>query len=153
MFKTVCRIMWIMGAVIAFAGCSSHQPSLPIVYGNAPVPIVWPDSELEESFNEYWSYWSNKRFDKTYSMEAPYIRELTSADTYRSLFSTDRVLNQIEVLKIEPVNNKFYHVSIKLFYTNSSGKSMSSFHRDMWVNADKSWFHIRKDPVLRNYFP
>jgi len=156
MHKLIFRLMFNVGIILSvcvfFSGCA-HQSSLPIVYSDTYIRVAWPDKELENRFQDYWSDQANSNFDDAYSIEAPYIRELLPFNIYKRIFTTDNSLHKVEVLRIEPVHNKFYHIAIKLFHVNDKGSVSSSFHRDMWVYADRSWFHVRKDPLLRSYFP
>jgi hypothetical protein len=137
--------------LIFLSGCSI-QPKIPITYSK-DAANVWPSNELKTRLLQYWTFRSSGNLEDSYKMEAPYIRELVSFSNYTSIFSKASAIEKIEVLRIESVNNKFYQIAIKIFYRMNDNSIKESFLMDGWVQTDKVWTHVKKDPILRDYFP
>jgi len=148
------RVLSILAACffIVISGCAI-QPKVPLTYNKDVPAAVLPSDELENRLLQYWSFRSLGNFEEAYKMEAPYIRELISSSTYANLFAKGAAIDRIEILQIKPVSNRFYQIKMKLFYPMNDKSINNSVHIDGWVKPEKTWFHMKKDPVLRNYFP
>jgi hypothetical protein len=99
-------------------------------------------SDLKNKFIQYWSLRAEKKFDKTYKFEMPYLRYLYSKDWYEDFFSTAPKIRKISIKKIDCKNN-ICRIGIVL-YT----KRNYIYIFDKWIKVDNVWYHRFNDRLL-----
>lgn len=110
---------------------------------------IWPDEVLKESFSRYWEVRFAPNLDNAWSREAPHLQYMGSKKAYKRFHSRlgGRKLQKITVSGIDKEHQYLYTVICKL-HLQGEIESQIVHLKDYWVQVDKEWYHVGKNPII-----
>lgn len=116
--------------------------------------LYWPSEALQQTFTDYWGLRAAGRYDQTFAMEAPYLQETVPRWAYLMVVDTkENRLEKVDVLRIVEEHSAYITIGLNLFIQQGNGEARRVYLNDQWVKVADTWYHVIKDPVMRQYFP
>ncbi|MDA3896920.1 MAG: hypothetical protein PF482_12335 [Desulfobacteraceae bacterium] len=114
--------------------------------------MIWPDTHLQNTFCKYWSLRYDGNIKKTYDMEAPQFQNQVTFEQYGHYVkrTSDNVLNKLLINGSGKEGENTTYFECNFYMKTSSGKDISGYIKDKWIQVDGEWVHALKDPL---FFP
>lgn len=146
-------------AVLLSLGCSSKNNIARPQPVMSPVPIIvesvegfrWPDSNLQNLFQQYWAYRKSGDAVAAFEYEAPHIKEMIIWGKYERYTKTARTdWLSIRVEKMNRITDQLIEIDFNMIAKNRGGEGANRnvFFRDTWLFFSDKWFHVLKDPFV-----
>jgi hypothetical protein len=141
------RLQIVALAIGLLVGCAAAQAGPRVV---ADKGVSFQQNEaLRQAFQRYWGFRAKGDFLDAFKMEAPYIQEMVSPDTYHDyirLFSKVQ-LDEIHIYRMDSEEPFFVSLECRGVY-QQKGKPETRDFLDHWVRADGKWYHVIKNPLM-----
>lgn len=136
-------------------GCTTSEGLLQNakVYPTIEVTTVpefkWPDTELPQQFQKYWTLRRAGASEQLLDMEAPHIREMIIPARYTG-FHNKHMLGwqSINAESLIKITDSLVKISFKMKISDSSYPVKVLFFQDTWLKFDNNWVHVPTDPFL-----
>lgn len=108
---------------------------------------IWPDRDLRQAFNDYWSLRNAGNVEAIFRMEAPHIQEALDFEQYRRYFANASA-HPVKVIKIRDIDLLSEHlveVRIGLMYRDDPMPWEIAHLTERWVRVENRWYHVLRD--------
>lgn len=112
--------------------------------------ISWPEPDLAQAFEKYWSAFAREDMDACLEMEAPHFRFVVDRERYVNYFDivTKGEVTKVEILEPHARTPFFAEVPIWLIKRTPSGEVVRIGMKDRWVKVQGRWYHVIRDPLV-----
>ncbi len=110
----------------------------------------WPDEDLAERFERYWTLRFAGLWREDFELEAPYFREMVEPNKYELYLHKARRKEpvKIELRRLEKVTEHLVAIGFYLELRGKGEPDRRIFMKDRWVMAGDRWFHVMRDPFF-----
>jgi hypothetical protein len=147
-------VRFVLGLLLLSLACCAGFGSIPVSYPGPAKDFYWPEPGLKEAFLRYWTLRSEGAYEKTLKMEAPYLQEIVPMALYKNYVAPERTkITRVDLIHVQREEDNHCFVAMNLLVMNDGKAEKAVSLRDEWVKTADRWYHVIKDPVMRNYFP
>lgn len=147
--KIICFLVVLSILSVNFGCAIKNTSRLPV---NKPNNIAWPDSQLQDKFQEYWGYRSSGDVINVLKLEAPYVKVMVDPERYATFIEAYKknVWNAVRIEKIEWQNQNllFIGFTAEIKDAGSSIRSREVYFSDRWVLMNEKWYHAFEDRFI-----
>lgn len=119
-----------------------------VVSSNKNVPLVSFEEgvnglpeEFVDRFEQFWTFWINRDYEKQYEMESPHTRYQVPLKKYLGIHKKAQKITKLSVINVEEEGH-LRVLRLKVFFGGAKSEEKFQIMHDYWVELDNEWFHV-----------